>query len=193
MAPIQGFYIRLGMRTFSLCMGQKRERPPLPLFLCSILKNSETLSHVSRPHTGNGSPEPPPSQHGRVSLCSSGRLTLGAALQNISFRQSPEATRADQRRQVSVTEQRLSPAHFIKQNVHFGPSFSPVALWETYQSVVPLIQSDTDCTAAADICTFADFSMSRLQKQTSVKWRCKIFIDIYKLEGNKKNFRPDTL
>lgn len=76
--------------------------------------------------------------------------------------------------------------------MHFGPSFSPVALWETYQSV-PLIQFDTDCTAAADICTFTDFSMIWLQKQTSVKWRCKIFIDIYKLEGNKKNFRPDTL
>lgn len=148
-------------------------------------------SHVSRPHTNNSRSRSTPYQHGSVFLCSSRRLTLSAALQNISFWQSPEARRADRRRQVSVTEQSFSSAHFIKQN--FGPSFSPVALWETSPSFVPLIQFDTDCTAAADICTFTDFSMIWLQKQTSVKWRCKIFIEIYKLEGNKKNFRPDTL
>lgn len=55
------------------------------------------------------------------------------------------------------------------------------------------LQFDTARTTAAGICTFADFNGIWLQKQASMKRRCEIFIDIYKLEDNKKNFRPDTL
>lgn len=73
------------------------------------------------------------------------------------------------------------------------PSSSRVALWETYQTFLPPGQFDTTRTTAAGICTFADFNRIWLQKQASMKWRCEIFIDIYKLEDNKKNFRPATL
>lgn len=93
-------------------------------------------------------------------------------------------------KQVSVMEQSFCPARFTAQNMRLGHAFPPAALWETHQSFVPLIQFDT---TAADFCTFADLDRIWLQKQASVKWRCKIFMDIYKLEGNKRNFRPDTL
>lgn len=53
-------------RAFRLCMGQKRERSPLPRFLCAILKNSGLKfffliePHFQTPHKQQQSPEAPP-------------------------------------------------------------------------------------------------------------------------------------
>lgn len=149
------------------------------LLLSSVLKNSKTLSHDK--------------QHARPSseLQLKRLSTWVCVLVHCRTSASDEAQKLNE--QINGDEHpslgRASP----QLRTRLGPLSSHVALWETFQSFLSPIQFDTARTTAAGICTFADFHRIWLQKQASMKRRCEIFIDIYKLEENKKNFRPDTL